>query len=66
MIEVLNSFFHVSLDLLRQQPLPHAKSYAAFIQSLVGSNSRLNFVPDAEEEQTPLGTVDGHLSDQLI
>lgn len=63
---ILNSFLHISLALLCQQRLPYAKSYAAFIESLVGSNSRLNFIPNTEEQQTSLSTVDSYLSDQLI
>lgn len=65
-MEILNSFLQVSLAMLCQQGFPDAKSYTAFIEGLVGSNIHLNFIPDTEEKQTPLRTVDGLLSDQLI
>lgn len=66
LIHVLYSLFHVSLALLRQQCLPRAKSDAVFIKSFVGSNIHLKFIPDAGEKQTPLRTVEGLMSDQLI
>lgn len=60
------SFLHVSLALLSLQCFPHTESHTAFIQRLVGSDSHLNLISNPQQQQTPLSTVDGHLSDQLI
>lgn len=60
------SFLHVSLALLGLQRFPHTESHTAFIQRLVGSDSHLNLISNPQQQQTPLSTVDGHLSDQLI
>ncbi|KAG7216864.1 hypothetical protein INR49_001518, partial [Caranx melampygus] len=54
------------LALLSPQCLPHAKCNAAFIQGLVGSDSHFNLISNPQQQQTPLSTVDCHLSDQLI
>lgn len=60
------SFLHVGLALLSLQRFPHPESHAAFVQRLVGGESHLDLVSNPQQQQTPLGTVDGHLSDQLI
>lgn len=57
------SSLHVVLALLSLQCFPHSKSHAALIQCLVGGHSHLNLISDPHQKQTPLGTIDGHLSD---
>lgn len=57
---------HIRLALLALQGLPHAKRHTALVKCLVGGQGHADLVPDTKQEETPLGAIDGHLSDQLI
>lgn len=64
--QLINSFCHFSLSLLRLQRLPHSEGNAAFEEGLVGLDRHLNLVLDPRQEKAPLSAVNSDLSNQLV
>lgn len=58
--------FHLCLPLLGDESLANAKGDARFVHGLVGCYGHVDLVSHAKQEQPPLCTIDGDLSNELI
>lgn len=57
---------HFCCFLLRLQRFPDSVGHAALIQRLIRLNRHLDLVFHAHEQESPLGTVDRRLPDELV
>jgi hypothetical protein len=57
---------HLLFPLLRLETLSHAIGNRGLVQSLISLYGHAYFIPDPDQQQPPLGAVDGDLPDELV
>lgn len=57
---------HLILFLFRHQCFSHTVRDGGLIQGLISLDSHFDFIPNTDEQEASLSTIDGDLTDQLI
>ena len=64
--KLLDLFEQGLLAMLRLQLLAHGEGHGRLIENLVGIVSHVHLITHSEQEQSSLGLIQGHLSDDLV
>ena len=65
-LQIQDQLFTVGLALLGLKSLAHPKSDGALVHSLVGGNRHPDLVPNPEQQQPALGTINGDFPNKFI